>query len=90
MNIKRILAIVGLVCSVLGLYYADLLASAFARNPFPHSAESVARGKSLFERYCVSCHGVTGNGEGPALPLFRLAPKTCLSLRLRRSFLMGW
>ncbi len=66
MNGKWIIAIAAFVCGAMGLYYADLLASAFARNPFPHSAESIARGKSLFERYCVTCHGATGRGDGPA------------------------
>jgi mono/diheme cytochrome c family protein len=66
MKNKHIIAVVIFACAALGIYYADLLASAFARNPFPHSAESVARGKRLFERYCVSCHGVTGHGDGPA------------------------
>ncbi len=66
MNRKWIIAIAAFACGALGLYYADLLASAFARNPFPHSAASVARGQSLFEHYCVTCHGATGRGDGPA------------------------
>lgn len=66
MNRKWIIAIVAFAFGATGLYNAGLLASAFARNPFPHSAESVLRGKGLFERYCVACHGATGRGDGPA------------------------
>lgn len=29
-------------------------------------AESTANGKSIYETRCLVCHGVTGNGDGPA------------------------
>jgi mono/diheme cytochrome c family protein len=77
---KWLLALTLIVCASLGIYYADLLASAFARNPFPHSAESIARGKDLFERYCVTCHGATGRGDGPAAALLPARPKDLSAL----------
>ena len=35
-------------------------------NPIEASSESVQRGQNLFENYCTTCHGLSGNGQGPA------------------------
>ncbi len=32
----------------------------------PRSTEWIAHGKEVYERRCVGCHGVTGDGNGPA------------------------
>ena len=80
LKIKWLLAAVAAVSIVLGIYYSDLLRSAFLRNPIPRSAESIARGRELFEKDCAVCHGAEGRGDGvAALPerpddLSRLAP----------------
>ncbi|HVN55435.1 MAG TPA: copper resistance protein CopC [Anaerolineaceae bacterium] len=34
-------------------------------NPFPAEAASIASGLAVYQRNCSSCHGVTGNGNGP-------------------------
>ena len=57
----------GTVCIAIAFAYGDLLVSAFERNPVPHSAESVARGKVLFDRHCAVCHGPGGRGDGMAV-----------------------
>lgn len=65
-----------------GIFYADLLAAAVARNPIPRSAQSINRGRQLFLQRCGVCHGAEGRGDGPAaasLPqrpedLTRIAP----------------
>jgi mono/diheme cytochrome c family protein len=82
LKIKWLLAAVALLCIGSGIYYADLLRSAFLRNPIPRSAESIARGRLLFARNCAVCHGAEGRGDGvaaAALPqrpedLSRIAP----------------
>lgn len=33
-------------------------------NPVPETAESVAIGKKLFDKYCLSCHGEGADGKG--------------------------
>ena len=34
-------------------------------NPVPKSAESLNRGKALYDIHCAVCHGVQGHGDGP-------------------------
>lgn len=48
------------------LFHADLLRSAFLRNPIPRSADSIARGRLLFQKNCAICHGAEGRGDGIA------------------------
>ena len=33
---------------------------------FPRSEEWILHGKEVYERRCLGCHGVTGDGNGPA------------------------
>ncbi len=34
-------------------------------NPIAATSDSIARGEALFQADCLSCHGVTGQGDGP-------------------------
>lgn len=56
-----------------GLYrnlFAIML-GCIACNAF--AADDVSRsGKQLYERYCASCHGVTGRGDGPVSSSLRV------------------
>jgi mono/diheme cytochrome c family protein len=36
------------------------------KNPIPADEKSVALGKAVYIRECLSCHGSTGKGDGPA------------------------
>jgi mono/diheme cytochrome c family protein len=36
------------------------------KNPVDADAASVAAGQALYEKNCLSCHGATGKGNGPA------------------------
>lgn len=42
----------------------DRWEAAAAQNPVAADIRSVARGKALFETYCLVCHGVKGVGDG--------------------------
>jgi mono/diheme cytochrome c family protein len=43
------------------------------------SAELLARGKALFESNCTQCHGVLGNGDGPAASTMNTKPRSFAS-----------
>jgi mono/diheme cytochrome c family protein len=44
----------------------SLLGATLALAPFAaHAAGDAARGKTLFETNCLSCHGAEGKGNGP-------------------------
>lgn len=36
------------------------------KNPVPADEKSIAAGKVVYVRDCLSCHGATGKGDGPA------------------------
>ena len=44
------------------------------RNPFPPDTASIARGRELYEQNCVSCHGLSGRGDGPLAASLRPRP----------------
>jgi mono/diheme cytochrome c family protein len=35
---------------------------------------SPSDGRGMYAKYCASCHGVTGKGDGPAAPAFKHPP----------------
>jgi mono/diheme cytochrome c family protein len=46
-----------------------------AWQPPPRAVPSAAaQGRDLFRAYCASCHGVTGEGNGPAAGALRQRP----------------
>jgi len=48
------------------LFGLSLLGATFALAPLAaHAAGDAAKGKTLFETNCLSCHGATGKGDGP-------------------------
>ena len=42
-------------------------AGAKAENPVPADAHSVQVGRAVYAKQCQSCHGLRGNGDGPAV-----------------------
>lgn len=43
-------------------------------NPVVASEEALASGKAAYQARCASCHGDTGEGDGPATRFIRPAP----------------
>jgi len=50
------------------------LAGRVVFNPLDSTADIVSEGKTLYEIYCVSCHGDNGQGDGPVGKVFLGVP----------------
>ena len=48
--------------------------NATAGNPVKSTADSVDRGKLLFQQNCLVCHGIDGRGDGPGAAELSPAP----------------
>jgi mono/diheme cytochrome c family protein len=47
------------------------------------STESAKKGRVLYVRYCVSCHGPSGNGDGPAASSLKVPPADLTNISQR-------
>ena len=52
-----------------------LLASMSSASAFAADAKTIAKGKTVFEQNCASCHGVSGAGDGPAAVALNPKPR---------------
>ena len=43
-------------------------------NPYKETTTTLARGKEVYDQYCLVCHGVEGQGDGPIIPKFPNPP----------------
>jgi len=43
-------------------------------NPFPPTHENIERGRLVYEAFCLVCHGISGEGDGPVVPKFPNPP----------------
>jgi len=50
-------------------------------NPYPATEEALARGKYVYQQSCVGCHGIGGDGDGPAAKYLYPPPANFNSLR---------
>lgn len=46
----------------------------FQANPLPVTQENLLRGRAVFQQRCIGCHGVAGDGAGPALNFLNPPP----------------
>jgi hypothetical protein len=44
-------------------------------NPVAVSPEALAKGRLLYQKHCVSCHGERGKGDGPAAGFGAVSPQ---------------
>ena len=71
------------------------------KNPLVKTPEHVAQGRELYNIYCMVCHGVSGQGNGPVIPKFpapqpytsdymkQLPPGRIFHVMTRGSYIMG-
>jgi mono/diheme cytochrome c family protein len=52
----------------------SLIAQQELQNPFPRTAQTLARGQRVYMNTCVVCHGPEGDGHGYIVPLFPMPP----------------
>lgn len=52
----------------------DAYPTTYLRSTIPYQALSIANGLHLYSEHCAVCHGVAGDGEGPAAPGMRPPP----------------
>jgi mono/diheme cytochrome c family protein len=45
-------------------------------NPYASDPASAQRGRLVYQQYCVTCHGINGDGNGPAVAGLRVRPPT--------------
>jgi mono/diheme cytochrome c family protein len=43
-------------------------------NPLKPDSKNIERGKFVYETFCLSCHGVTGDGDGQLIPKYPNPP----------------
>jgi mono/diheme cytochrome c family protein len=43
-------------------------------NPFANDPVSAERGRAVYQQYCQTCHGLNGDGNGPAVAGLRIRP----------------
>ncbi len=52
-------------------------------NPYPTTAAGLHRGKTIYQKYCIGCHGPIGDGMGPAAPYLYPPPLNFTVVRNR-------
>lgn len=50
-------------------------------NPYPADDASLLRGKTMYQQFCIGCHGPIGDGNGPAAKYLVPAPLNFTTLR---------
>jgi len=63
----------------LPIHYANTPADAARAGrelsfPQPPDTKTVEQGKQLYETFCAVCHGLSGDGDGPLVPLIPNPP----------------
>jgi cytochrome c oxidase cbb3-type subunit 2 len=53
------------------------------KTVLPSSPKLLAQGRTVFERNCAPCHGLKGDGQGPAAYLLYPKPRDFLAARYR-------
>ncbi|MFN8391381.1 MAG: c-type cytochrome [Bdellovibrionota bacterium] len=63
-----------ILISLVSCSHLQMGAFAFSTNPTADDPESIARGRTAFERNCLGCHGRDADGRGPDAEGLNAAP----------------
>jgi mono/diheme cytochrome c family protein len=63
---------------------AALGGPAAADEPLGYDPVLAELGSPIFQRYCASCHGLGGRGDGPTAPTLRTRPANLTGIAKRR------
>jgi mono/diheme cytochrome c family protein len=55
------------------------------KNPVARGEASIARGRAIYDEYCVVCHGTQGLGDGTVAGKFGYVPNLTLDMTKQRS-----
>lgn len=58
-------------------------------NPISSSPEVLEQGRELYQKNCLTCHGPTGRGDGPAAPFIDRRPADLSSPALQQRLTDG-
>lgn len=58
----------------LGTVYRGGLLKDAQQNPVELTKQVLQRGQFVYKNYCLVCHGITGEGDGPLIPKFPNPP----------------
>ena len=50
-------------------------------SPYPATPAALARGRTIYQRFCLGCHGPVGDGQGPASRFLYPPPLNFTTLR---------
>lgn len=68
------IGLIGWQAPTLKLLLVEAYPTSFQTSPTGFSADSIARGKAVFDTNCVACHGAGGQGDGPSAAGMRIKP----------------
>ena len=79
--VRKISLLAALVAAVVTLAAAQQ--TQVKKEPIKES--SAASGEAMYKEYCAVCHGITGKGDGPAVPALKTPPPDLTTLAKRNN-----
>ena len=75
--------VVPLFALLFGAIGAAVNAQTVVKTPAPHT--SAANAAEMYKAYCASCHGITGEGDGPVAAALKMRPTNLTRLAVQNN-----
>ena len=62
------------------------LLNGFVASTSPNQADELAKGRTLYNTYCASCHGIDASGNGPSAAKLKVTPPSLKELCMDGKF----